>query len=371
MKRNKKNLMLIIFNLETGGAEMLVLELAKKINRDLFEVSVCSIENMGSLKEELAKSRINTFFLDKKPRGFDIKVIFRLIRILRKEKIDVIHTHNLFTLIYALPASLIAGTPIKVHTEHSYNYFITSRKRRLIAKILFKIVNKIIGVCDDVSNFLLDEMRTNPNKTFTILNGIDIDKFFIPECCSILKNKDKLGFKENDFIIGTIGRLERVKNHKLLILAFKEGLRIEKNLRLLIVGEGSLREELVKLTENLSISEYVKFTGNRKDIPDLLNIMDLFILPSLSEGHSIALLEAMAAKKPIIASDVGGNKEIIKNGINGILFSNFDEATIAKEILNLHNDEKKRKRIAEEAYNSVKIHFSLREMVRAYENIYR
>jgi glycosyltransferase involved in cell wall biosynthesis len=202
----------------------------------------------------------------------------------------------------------------------------------------------------------------------TINNGIDFDKFNANE--DLINKRKELGFNSSDFIIGTIGRLDPVKNHERLLQAFKEALLVYKNIRLLIVGDGDQKETLCGQAKILGIYPQVKIVGFRNDVNEILSIIDIFILPSLSEGLSLALLEAMAAAKPIIASNVGGNREAIKNGHNGLLVSPLSIQEILNAILDLYNNRELGIQIGNNAYIDAKEKYSLSHMADQYMHIY-
>ncbi len=360
----------IVLNLDIGGSENCVVNMTKETDKDQFNVSVCCLEHKGVLAENIEKLGIPVYSLNKGVK-FNFQTIKKLSNLFKENKIDVIHTHHLGPLIYGFPAALIVGIKNIIHSEHSYIYLANNKKLFFIAKYLFKNVNKVVGVCADVTNFIKNKMKINPSKAIIIHNGIDIDQYSKYDELQNNNKRDELGIEANSFVVGTVGRLDPIKNHKGLLNAFKTVLAIIPHAKLVIVGDGELKKELETLSGELKLNDSIKFLGMRKDIPEILKIMDVFVLPSFSEGLSIALLEAMASKKPIIASNVDGNKNILQNNINSILINPNKIEEITDAIINLSKDEKRRQELIKKSYNLVKEKYSLSTMTDAYQEHYK
>jgi glycosyltransferase involved in cell wall biosynthesis len=213
-------------------------------------------------------------------------------------------------------------------------------------------------------------MQVDPAKILTIANGIEIEKYHNNGGISKYTKRAEIGLNKDDFVIGTIGRLDPIKNHAGLFRSLKEIIPSIKNVKLVVVGDGNIKTKLESLSTSLGIAPHVKLLGNRIDIPQLLSALDIFILPSFSEGFSLALLEAMAAKKPIIASNVGGNKDIIMHEVNGLLVDPNNTYDIASAVLKLYKDPLVRAKLADSAYELVSEKYSIGAMVKHYETIY-
>lgn len=367
----KINLMQVMLTLDVGGAETFVVNLLKNINREIFNVSVCCIWKGGPLENELRKIDIPVYIMNKR-EGIDWSIFNKLKNIFKTNHIDVINTHHLGPLIYALIPAKIAKVKKIIHTEHSFKYFIKKRRYFWYAKILFKHVTKIIGVCDDITEYIKNNINKDSSKTLTIKNGIDVKKFNVIKTKEeILKIKSRLNLKKDSFIIGMVGRLDAVKNHKMTLKNFQKISLDNQNINLLIIGSGPEEKNIKQIIFNLKIQDKVILLGERTDISELLSIIDIFLLPSLSEGLSIALLEAMSSKKAIIASNVGGNIEIIKNNSNGLLFNLNSEEDFISTLLRLINNAELRHELGLKAFETVRGHFSLNCMVRKYENLYK
>jgi len=362
------NIIHLVLNLDVGGLEWMVLNLLKGLDRKKFKPSVACLLNGGKLTKELKGIGSEVEILDKKDK-LDFSASFKLARTLRERKIDVIHTHNTGAYIYGAIAAKLAGVPIIVHTEHGRNF--PDKKRLMCAeKLLSTFTHKIVAVSDALRDALIRFEKINPNKISVIPNGISLDSFKPMHSEAIQKKRSEIGVKKDDYIIGCVGRLALVKDQANLIQAFSLVCDKIPQAKLVIVGDGPLKSSLKLKVENLALEEKVIFLGEREDIPELLNVFDLFVLPSKNEGISLTLLEAMATNKPVIATAVGGNKEIIDNGRDGCLVpANFPQG-LAREILYLHDNPQKAKTMVSLAYAKVCNRYSSIKMAEEYQKIY-
>jgi glycosyltransferase involved in cell wall biosynthesis len=222
-----------------------------------------------------------------------------------------------------------------------------------------------------VSNFTKRQFLKIANlpeeKTSIIYNGIDIDEYQKP----IDKNKKKgeIGIKEDEFVIGNIANLYPVKGQIYLLRAAKKVLKEIPNTKFLIIGRGELENELKREAQNLGIVSYVKFLGFREDVKELYKIMDVFVLSSLTEGLPLSLIEAMASKVPVVATDVGGIPEVIDDGVNGLLVPPADPQAMAKKIICLLKDPFQAEEIKKQCFEKMQ-KFEIQSMLNKYEQIY-
>jgi glycosyltransferase involved in cell wall biosynthesis len=205
-------------------------------------------------------------------------------------------------------------------------------------------------------------------KIVTIYNGINTEYFQNAFDVSVVRKEYVIN--RGDFVIGTAGRLSKEKGHSYLIKAFADLVRGSQNVKLIIAGEGPLRKQLEGLVEELALSNRVKFLGYEENIVRFLSAIDVFILPSLTEGLPISLLEAMAASKPVIASKVGGIEEVIQDKINGILIPPMNVKAISDSIKFLYHNSEERERIGSEGKSHVSNDFSSKMMTLGYKNLY-
>jgi len=322
----------------------------------------------GVLEEEVKKLNVEIELLHK-PAGLDFSLPFRLAKVLKRRNISLIHTHNTGAYLYGAIAAKLAKVPVIIHTEHGRD-FPDKRRLMLAERILSLWTSKIIAVSHDLKNSLVECENISPGKIIVIPNGIDLDLFQDYSQEIVNKKRSEMGLNPDDFIIGNIARLAPIKDHKHLIKAFKIVLREVHNAKLIIVGNGPLREELFDYSNNLGLSKKIFFLGERKDIPELLATLDVFVLSSQNEGISLTLLEAMAAKRPVVATTVGGNKEIVEDGITGYLVPPENSEKLAKAIVNVAANSKAALQMGIFARERVRQKYSLEKMVERYREVY-
>ncbi len=351
-----------------GGIENLVLTITKNLNHDLFESTVGCLDYPGELFSQLSESGIEAFCLKRKP-GLDIGLIWKLASKLRRLKIDIVHSHNQGAHFYGCLAANLARVPVVIFTEHSRHNTDRRYIRHLEKRFLSFFTDIMITVTDQLRGVAIHQDHINPKKIITVYNGIDVDKFHRQFDNNKIKNN--LGISSEDVLLGIIARLNPIKNHKLLLRAFAHALRSNKNLILLVVGDGELRNDLVAQASNLDISSKVLFLGNCDNIPELLSIIDIFVLCSLSEGLPLTLLEAMAAQKAIIITDSADSAGLIEDGKNGIVVPSDSEEELTAAIVNLSRSSYGcRQKLGEASYKKVVAQFSAKRMVGRYEEIY-
>lgn len=355
----------LIQGLEVGGLEYMVVNLLNGLDMRRYQSSVCCYDTLGPLVKSL-NGEVEIHHLKRK-QGVDYTYSFKLAIFLKRKKIQILHLHNSTAFFYGVIAGKIARVPVIVYTEHARDVF-PDIKIRIADKFLSLFTDKVIVVAGYLKKNLIKYEWFNPLKMTTIYNGIDETKFNFESHPTEIR--EGLGLPENRKIIGIVARLDPIKNHKCLIKAMQLVIKKFSDSLLLIVGDGSQREELEGLTKNIGLERNVIFLGTRQDVPQLLSIMDIFILSSKSEGLPITLLEAMAASKPIIATNVGGIPEVIENGINGILIPPDNSEAMAEAVLELLKDEEKSKKLGMMARKRFENNFTLPMMVRKYEELY-
>ena len=358
----------IIYSLNPGGLENGIINLVNNMDDFKFENTICCLTQGGDFEKRLNKNiKVSKMF--KKP-GNDYQLYIKLIKYLKEIKPTIVHTRN-WAGMDGIIAAKMARVPIIIHGEHGFeitDLISQNKKRKFIRKlVLSTIVDKIVTVSKNLKKRLINEIKIKPEKIIHIPNGVDTNKFNIYRKEFTRK---KFGFKKEDFIIGIVARLDPIKNHKTLISAFKEIVKNYPQTKLIIVGDGPLREELEEKSYQLGINNKVIFMGERNDVPEILKTFDIFVLPSLNEGMSNTILEAMATGIPVIASNVGGNPELVIDGETGFLFPTNDVESLVQKIktyilypeLKQKHGYNARKRVEEE--------FSLDQMVRRYEELY-
>jgi len=364
---SRKNLMIVVPCFGFGGLEQVIINMVKQLDRSKYNLSLCSLWTpVPEMFEKIKALELPCFILDK-GEGFNYSLVFKLSRLFRKEKIHLVNSHDVGATLFAAPAARLARIRKVIHVDHSQ---IKNKKKFLFiySWILKNQVTFSITVSKDLEELLISAFGVDDERVMTIPNGIDVESFSENQDISYLLDEFELGKDEK--VIGSIGRLTEVKGMKYLLEAFKKVLVRVPESRLFIVGEGELRGDLEELAETLQIRGKVVFTGIREDIPALLNLFDLFALPSLWEGQPLTIIEAMAAGKPVVATDVGGSSEILNSGEYGILVPPADSDALARSILKMLEEREFAQKFGNDARKYSIAELSSIPMVRKYETVF-
>ena len=364
----KLKLMQITHDLAIGGLQQVVVNLCKFINKEKFDVSVLCLRALGPFADEVRQMGIKVHFLPQPQNGTDYFSFLKVAKILRREKIDVIHTHNTQPFVDGTLGALLSGRKITiVHTDHARDF--PDKRRYMFAEWLMShFAYKVVGVSDHTCQNLIKYEKISPRKVMTILNGIDGSKFDIQ--IDKEKKKKELGLIGFDPIIGLGVRLTEQKGITYLLQAMPEVIKHFPDIALVIAGEGPLENGLKKEARSLGISKNVFFVGPRLDMPELLKLFDLYVLPSLWEGLPMVLLEAMAAGCPIIATDVGGIPSVIHEGVNGSIILPTDVITLRAKIIELLQNYRIRSEYSKNNQRKFIEGFTAEIMARQYEHLY-
>jgi sugar transferase (PEP-CTERM/EpsH1 system associated) len=302
-----------------------------------------------------------------KRSGVDPATLGRLALLLCRLKPDIVHTRNWATF-GAVPAARLAGVRTVVHGEHGRDGGDPDglHPRRRWRRRLAPLVTRFVTVSDDLRRWLVEEVKVPAAKVVRIHNGVDTTRF-----APVAEGRQPraVGMGAEEIIVGTVGRLDPVKDQAGLVRAFARLAGSHPRARLLVVGDGPCRRELEALAEKL-VPGRVVFTGERSDIPTLLQSIDVFVLPSLGEGISNTLLEAMATGLPIVATRVGGNPELVEDGVNGTLVARRDPVALAAAIARYLDDALLRAIHGKASRERALVRFSLDRMCAAYAALY-
>lgn len=327
------NVLFIIWSLEKGGAERFLVSLVKYLDKNKIKPIVCCLNWKGEWAKELEDRGIKVIALNKKGK-FDIAVIFSLIRVIRQYDISIVNTHLWAADALGRMAAILAGVPVIVSTIHSLDLW-KKWWHMVIDKLLSYRTNMFIAVSESAKNHYINTEKIALSKVAYIPNAIEIEKFKNNEDCSYLYYELELK-KEESIILACIGRLNEEKGHKYLLEALSS-LNGRYNIKLLVVGEGPLRNSLQSMVHSLQLNDKIKFLGQRNDIPQILEISDCLILSSIYEGLPSCILEAMAAGKPVIATKVGGIPDLIVEEETGFMVPSQDSHALALAIEKLIN----------------------------------
>lgn len=359
----------VTHSLNVGGLERVVVDLAGGFKGMGYTVDIACLSETKPLGEEAEKRGHLVFSLGKKT-GLDWYLVLRLAERTRAGRYEIVHTHNTAGLVYGGTAGLLARVPRIIHTEHGKEPGFENKRLLNIAEhFLIRRVSHVVAVSEDLKRTVASSAKLRCKKITVIPNGIAVNDYYQPSLRE--GTRTKLGIGQDEFVIGSIGRLVFLKNHRFLVHLLNSLRDDLPKMKLVIIGDGPMRVELEKECMNMRLSNRVLFLGERRDIPNLLAALDLFLHPSLTEGISVTLIEAMAARKPIIASDVGGNPEVINNYNTGILVSLDRVQEWVEMIRRMVRDNGFRENLAEKARQRAIENFSLERMVASYANIYQ
>lgn len=363
----KKRLLQITHDLELGGLQQVIVNLCRCIDRDKYDIRVLCLREKGLYTHQLEEINVPVDLLPQ-TTDTDYFSFIKVARYLKEKKIDIIHTHNTQPLVDGVMGSLFSGRKHHiVHTDHARNF--PDKTRYMIAEHLMSyFVYKFVGVSEHTSENLAKYEKISKAKIVTIENGI-YGKLY-QNSIDVTEKRLKLGIDRSGFVIGTAGRFSEQKGLKYLLKAMPNILKTIPDAYLILAGDGELAPELKKLTVDLGIENRVNFIGTRQDMPDILKVLDIFVLPSIWEGLPMIILEAMAASLPILATDVGGVSRAIKHNRTGLLIPSKDSSEITNKIIELHSDLDLRKRLSTTAHNYFGEEFDASNMARAYEKLY-
>lgn len=374
LRMNKRITVLhLIETLAKGGAERLLVSTLKHIDRDRFNPMVACLFDMLDFQKDLENLGIPVFRLSMKNRFDWRRGICKLAKIIKKNKVDIVHTHLFHANIYGRIASLFSPAKTIVTTLHNKDYTYEDNGR--LSFKLRKYIDGYTGRCLNskfiaVSNAVKEDFEKHLGfKDITVIyNGVDPEDFSIRGDST--KVRQEFGLTLKDFVLVNIGRMHPQKGQIYLIEALAIARRISEDIKLIIVGEGPLEEGLKKRAEELGLANSVLFIGRRNDIPGIIHMSDLLMCSSVYEGISIVVLEAMICAKPIIATDIDGMNEIITHGKEGIIVKPRNAKQLAEAIIYLMKDCNLKNRLGDNAKIRALRDFNISKNVKLFEDTY-
>lgn len=372
-KKNRIVVMEVINSFSLAGAENLVFNIAKKMDKSIFDVFVCGIVKKDdsiekSIIEDLSVNGVKTLVPDRSKNKKRLYAFFQLTKLIRKNEIDIIHAHCSSPDFYGSIASLLSGRRLIFSTIHNTNGYPILRER-----LLSHIIERFVAISKEVEKYAINVLKIPSEKVKIIYNGIDIEKFRKVKVNKKMKLTELGISKENCKIVTTVGRVTKQKGQIYFVRAAKLILKQFPNTYFLIVGDYSndadYAQKVKRIAYDMGIENKIIFTGVRQDIPEVLKISDVFVLPSLWEGFVTVILEAMASGLPVVATDVGSIREVIKNEVNGMIIPPKNDLSIATSVIKLLGNEEYAERIAINGQESVKS-FSIENTVQLYEQLY-
>jgi glycosyltransferase involved in cell wall biosynthesis len=342
-------------SLDQGGLEKLQIEFARHADRDRFDLRFVALCHGGRTVEDLKEYGVRVDVMNKPP-GLRPLEVFKLAKLFRSWRTDVLHTHNNGPLLYGASAGRLAGVPVIVHTRHHGRDDTVKRREISMTTKATNLVDTVVCVSEDsLTQGRIDGIDSKLLQT--IWNGIDVTRF------------DYRGPTASGPAV-VVARLNPEKSIDTLLRAMPIVLKEIPDYRVSIAGDGVCQQDLIKLAQELGISSHVDFLGNVKDVPGLLARCSVMVLPSLTEGISLTLLEAMARGLPVVCTKVGGNPEVVVQGETGLLVPPSNPAMLAEALIRIHRDPDLARGMGLAGRERIERHFDVRRMVEDYEELY-
>lgn len=362
----------VVYRFDVGGLENGVVNLIDRMTGWRHAV-VALTEVAPAFCARVRRSDVS-FHALRQPAGHGYRSWRPLLRLLRELRPQVVHTRNLAALEMQ-PAAWWAGVPLRVHGEHGRDAEDPdgrSRKHQWIRRVYRPFVHRYIALSRDLQRYLVDTLGFDPAAVTQITNGVDSARF---RPALTPQRPPGCPFTEPGLCLaGTVGRMQTVKAQPLLAQAFVAALAqqpaLRATLRLVMVGDGPLKAECEHILAQAGLRELAWLPGERNDVPQLMQGLDLFVLPSLAEGISNTILEAMASGLPVVATAVGGNADLVEDGVSGRIVPAGDVPALAQALITFAGDEAARRAAGAAGRARVEACFSLAAMVAAYERVY-
>ncbi len=360
----------VLHRLDLAGAEVLAAALARKLSTAYRFVFLC-LDGTGPQAEGLERDGFRVVNLERRP-GIDLRVARRIRHAAGMHRIDLLHAHQYTPFFYAAMSRYWQSRPRILFTEHGRHYPDFRRPKRVIAnRVLIKSTDRVTAVGEFVRKMVVRNEGIPADRIQVIYNGIDPAQFPAGQVSSRDEARQLLDIPPGCPAIMQVARFHPVKDHETALRAFADVVKEMNSAILLLVGEGERRHACETLADELGIpDDNVRFTGLRNDISRILPAADVFMLSSLSEGISVTLLEAMACSLPIVATDVGGNGEVVRHGETGLLSPRGDHVALSRHLVTLLRDEPRRIQMGEAGRKRLLETFTQDRMHSRYAEIY-
>jgi glycosyltransferase involved in cell wall biosynthesis len=386
MADTQLRVLLVLPNLHIGGSQEAVRTLAQHLAADGCSPVVCSLFAGGPLLDDLAKQGTPVEVLRLPRHRFValpwyvadmLRLLRRLAGVIRKYRANVVQTYILGSQHFlVLGLARLLGVPVVILNFRNEKFLpfsqpggLKNRLHRLAYRLARRWASGYVAVSAEVKQAMLRTLGLSENDVTVICNGVDVDRY--------ARGVDReqvrcgLGLSAQDSLAITVATLKAQKGHRYLIEAAAKVVRQHPDTHFLLVGDGELRAELEAHTRALGLADRIHFLGSRRDVSELLAASDVFILPSLWEGLSMALLEAMAAAKPIVATAVSGTEQTMVHGQTGLLVPPSDAPALAQAIHALLSDPERARSLGQAARRRAETHFSTQQQAAEYVALYR
>jgi len=356
--RQKIKIIQIIESLESRGAERVLVDVLKHLDKRRLSVQVCCLAHKGELASELEASGLPVFSLGKRP-GLDPKVLPRLICLIRAQRYDIVHTHIFTANFWGRLAARWAGVPVVISHEHS-TFALEHPLRRLINRLLAPWTDRILVVSEPLRKSFIRNGHLPKQKIEVLSNGVDFTRL----------ERSRPFARSAAFVVGMVGALESRKDPQTFLEAARRVVTSHPEMEFWVVGGGPLRRGLEERARHLGLEDRVRFWGHRSDGLSLIKAMDCFVVPSRTEGQSIALLEAMALGRAIVATNIEGNRSLLRDNETALLVPPRSPEAMAEAIGQLYRDPQLRDRLGQRAQEVARRSFSIEGMARRLEDLY-
>lgn len=371
MSSGRLRILHVLPRLGLGGTEQGLLKVIGELKCDEFEHKICAVRGVDEDFVSQSGLQVPVFSAGTPDPGFQFP-LFRLARIMRRVRPHIVHSRN-FGALEAVLAAKLARVPVVIHSEHGYELEILDGlplRRRWLCRALYGTADSVFTVTDELRAFHSRESWIPLERISVIHNGINTELFASrPELTSRVRSD--CGIPPGRLVIGSVGRMVPIKGHKTLLEAAEIAIGSGIDLHVLLVGAGSELQNL-RFQAQLSgrLRGRITFSGRSHRVPELLNGMDIFVLPSVREGMSNTVLEAMATSLPVLLTNTGGNLELVKDGVHGLFFAPGEANSLAECIGRMARDAGLRTEFGLAARREVEQRFSLPEMIRKYRELY-
>ncbi len=359
----------VIGSLHFGGAERLVAHLATGIDHTRFDMMVCCTREAGKIGEQIAASGLPVVALGSRQGLQRYGVPLSMLRMIRAHAPDVVHTHGLVALTGVGPLAYLRALPYWIHTFHYGNYPYKSARQMWLERALSRRASKLVAVAAAQRDAIARFHRLPIERLIVISNGVSPNPFLnLPEVRR--RKRQELGFADTDFVVASISVLSEQKGVEYFLRAAAEILQRRPDVKFLVVGGGPLEMQLRAEADRLGLNEYIRFTGWRADVQELLLSIDIYVMASLWEAMPLALLEAMAARRAIVATNVGNNAEIVGLGDAAMVVPPRDSAALANCICQLIESPATANALASRALDRFEQNYTAATAMNAYQSLY-
>ena len=363
----------VVYRFDVGGLENGVVNLINGLPRESYRHAVVALTDVTDFRKRIRRDDVRFVALNKQP-GHGFRLFPRLFRLFRELQPTIVHTRNMAALEASVPAWL-AGVPVRVHGEHGRDMGDldgTNRRYQRVRRLYRPFVTHYVALSKDLEQYLDRHVGVDSRRIAQIYNGVDTARF--SPATDGRARIEGCPFTDDDlWLVGTVGRLQQVKDQVTLAEAFVRAVKhgpARTPMRLVVAGDGPLRPRVEKVLDAAGMRQLAWLPGARDDVPEILRGLDCFVLPSLAEGISNTILEAMACGLPVIATCVGGNPELVEDGVSGRLVPPVNAEAMAAALYRYFDDSALARSHGQAGRNAVLQRFSLDRMVADYQSLY-